>query len=69
MKKIILTNNTPKKIINQADQVQLTVSYVYASAKNRAVQVFEQLTSSNRYTCEELSSGQFGGTYLFTKKN
>lgn len=67
MKKIILHNNTKKQEINQADQIQITVSYVYTD--NRASLVFDQLSRTNNYTCEELSSGQFGGTYLFTKKN
>lgn len=67
MKKIILNNNTKKQEINQADQIQITVPYVYTS--NRSSQVFEQLAKTNNYICQELSSGQFGGTYLFTKKN
>ena len=67
MKKIILHNNTPKKEIKKADQIQITVSYMRAD--DRASLVFNQLASSNQYTCKELSSGPFGGTYLFSKKN
>lgn len=67
MKKIILQNNTKKSEIKQADQIQITVSYV--NTDNRASLAFNQLASSNQYDCKELSSGQFGGTYLFTKKN
>ena len=67
MKKIILNNSTKKQEINQADQIQITVSYVYTS--NRASLVFDQLSKTNNYTCQELSSGPFGGTYLFIKKN
>lgn len=67
MKKIILHNNTPRTEIKKADQIQITVSYVYTD--NRASLVFNQLASSNQYDCKELSSGQFGGTYLFSKKN
>ncbi len=67
MKKIILHNNTPKKEIKKADQIQVTVSYIYTDTRDSLV--FDQLASTNRYDCKELSSGPFGGTYLFTKKN
>lgn len=67
MKIIILHNNTKKSEIKQANQIQITVSYIYTD--NRASLVFNQLASSNQYDCKELSSGQFGGTYLFSKKN